>query len=233
MSSLELVIHMAAPCPPWVKQGWIDWVGPEKVWEVYAGTEGYGLTTISGVEWLEHVGSVGKASPGTEIHDDDGNLLPPGEVGTVYFRPPSNNVLGHDAVPQTYGDMGSLDEDGYLFLSDRRTDMILTGGANLYPAEIEGAMEQVPGVVSVAVIGLPDPDLGAKAHAIIEIAPGDPEPDPAAIAAFLATKLSRNKIPYTCEFVTTPLRDEAGKIRRKTLREARLDADPSGYLRLR
>jgi bile acid-coenzyme A ligase len=117
--------------------------------------------------------------------------------------------------------MGWLDADGYLYLADRRTDMILTGGVNLYPAEIEGAIEQFPGVVSAAVVGLPDPDLGAKAHAIIEIVPGTRAPEPSELGAFLATRLSRHKIPYTCEFVTDSLRDEAGKIRRKRLREER------------
>ncbi|XVQ15630.1 AMP-binding protein [Spirillospora sp. CA-255316] len=222
LSSLEVLIHMAAPCPPWVKQAWIDWVGPEAIWEVYAGTEGYGATMINGVEWLRHPGSVGRAPAGTEIRDDDGVPLETGRIGVVWFRPPPGNPFDHSDEPRTYGDMGSLDDDGYLYLADRRTDMILTGGVNLYPAEIEAAIEQVPGVVAAAVIGLPDPDLGAKAHAIIELEPGHSPPAPEDLNAFLSTRLSARKLPYTYEVATFPLRDEAGKLRRRQLREERL-----------
>jgi bile acid-coenzyme A ligase len=222
LSCVEVIMHMAAPCPPWVKEAWIKWLGPEKIWEIYAGTEGYGATMISGVEWLAHRGSVGRAARGTEIRDEDGAVLPPGQVGMIYFYPGSDNPFGHPNIALSYGDMGSLDADGYLYLADRRTDMILTGGVNLYPAEIEGVIEQFPEVVSAAVIGLPDPDLGAKAHAIVELPLGHAAPAPAALAAFLATRLSRHKIPYTCEFVTESLRDDAGKVRRKRLREQRL-----------
>jgi bile acid-coenzyme A ligase len=234
VSSLEVVMHMAAPCPPWVKRAWIDWIGPEKIWEIYGGTEGFGATIINGVEWLEHPGSVGRAQARTEIRDDTGRILPTGEIGTVWFYPPSGNPMGHpDDVAQTFGDMGCLDEDGYLYLADRRTDMILSGGVNLYPAEIEGAIEQMPEVVSAAVIGLPDGDLGARAHAIIEVAPDQGGLDPSEVSAFLGPRLSRYKIPYTCEFVTEPLRDEAGKLRRKRLRDDRLEASREGYPALR
>lgn len=233
LSSLEVVIHMAAPCPPWVKQSWIDWVGPDAIWEVYAGTEGYGATMIGGSEWLEHRGSVGKAPAGTEIRDDTGAVLSPGQIGTVWFRPPPANPFGYSDEPRTYGDMGSLDDDGYLYLADRRTDMILTGGVNVYPAEIEAAIEQFPGVATAAVVGLPDPDLGAKAHAIVELDPAHPAPQPEMLAAFLGTLLSRSKLPHTYEAVTSTLRDEAGKLRRKQLRDERLSVSPGSYLRLR
>ena len=154
VSSLEVVMHMAAPCPPWVKEAWIEWVGPEKIWEIYGGTEGFGATMINGVEWLEHRGSVGKVQARTEIRDDDGNVGPGGRDRHVWFYPPEGNPMGHPPdVAQTFGDMGSVDDDGYLYLADRRTDMILTGGVNVYPAEIEGAIEQMPGVVSAAVVG--------------------------------------------------------------------------------
>jgi bile acid-coenzyme A ligase len=224
VSSLEVVMHMAAPCPAWVKAAWIEWIGPEKIWEIYAGTEGYGASMINGTEWLAHRGSVGKASPDLQIRNEAGEVLAPGEVGMIYFRPGPNNLFGHPETAHSYGDMGWVDADGYLYIADRRTDMILTGGVNLYPAEMESAIEQFPGVVSAAVIGLPDSDLGAKAHAVIEFPPGQPTPDSAALAAFLATRLSRRDIPYTCEFVTEPLRDEAGKVRRQRLREQRLHA---------
>jgi bile acid-coenzyme A ligase len=118
-------------------------------------------------------------------------------------------------------------------MADRRTDMILTGGVNIYPAEIEGAIEQMPGVVSAAVVGLPDSDLGNRAHAIIEMTPGHTVPEPAEITGFLASRLSRHKIPYTFEFVAGPLRDEAGKIRRKRLREDRLEGSVNAYAKLR
>lgn len=233
VSSLELVIHMAAPCPSWVKAAWIEWMGPEKIWEIYAGTEGFGATMITGGEWLLHRGSVGKAPPRTEIRGEDGAVLPSGEIGTIYFYPAAGNIYGYPEEAMTYGDMGWLDADGYLYLADRRTDMILTGGVNLYPLEMESAIEQFPGVVSAAVIGLPDPDLGAKAHAIVEMAPGHAALAPAALATFLATQLSHHKIPYTCEFVSEPLRDDAGKIRRRRLREERLTSSRAGYHNLR
>jgi bile acid-coenzyme A ligase len=234
VSSLKMVMHMAAPCPTWVKEAWIEWVGADTVWEIYGGTEGYGATMIGGVEWLAHKGSVGKAPPGTTVRDDEGMLLGPGEIGTIYFIPPANNPLGHPQEPRTFGDVGYVDEDGYLFLADRRTDMILSGGVNLYPAEIEGAVEQFPGVVVCAVIGLPDPDLGATAHAIIELASGQTAPSAAELAAFLAERLSANKIPQTCEFTAESLRDEAGKLRRSRLRDKRLvQGTPKPFIPLR
>lgn len=234
VSSIEVVMHMAAPCPTWVKQAWIDWIGPEKIWEIYAGTEGCGATMINGTEWLAHPGSVGKAPPRTEVRGEDGGLLPAGEIGVVWFYPPPHHPLGHPSdVAQTYGDMGWLDADGYLFLADRRTDMINTGGGNLYPAQIEAAIEQHPAVASVAVVGLPDDDLGAKAHAIVEVAAGHSAPEPAELAQFLSTRLSREEIPYTLEFTSAPLRDDAGKVRRPALREARLTGSRDAYLKLR
>ena len=235
VSSIEVVMHMAAPCPPWVKAAWIEWLGQDRIWEIYAGTEGYGATMIDGAEWVTHPGSVGRAPAGTEVRDDAGQVLPPGEVGIIWFYPPAGNPMGHPAdVARTYGDLGSIDADGYLYLADRRTDLILTGGGNIYPAEVEAAIERAPGVVSAAVVGLPDPDLGAKAHAIIELAPDHSAPDPTELAEFLAPLLSRHKIPYTCEFVTEPLRDGAGKIRRTRLRAERIEAPPGDpFARLR
>jgi bile acid-coenzyme A ligase len=221
LSSIKMIIHMAAPCPPWVKEAWIDWFGRETIWEVYAGTEGFGATIIGGGEWLEHRGSVGRAPAGTTICDDEGRPLPVGEVGQIYFLPYAGNPMGYPQTPRTYGDMGSLDESGYLYLADRRSDMILTGGVNLYPAEIEGEIEQFPGVVASAVVGLPDADLGARAHAIVQLSEETAEPDVEGLRAFLAERLSPNKLPRSFEFTREGLRDEAGKLRRSKLREAR------------
>ncbi|MDV7354336.1 AMP-binding protein [Rhodococcus oxybenzonivorans] len=232
VSTLRIVIHMAAPCPPWVKQAWIDWIGPEAIWEIYAGTEGYGATMISGPEWLEHRGSVGKAPPGTEIRNDEGRVLGAGEIGTVWFSPPVGNPFGHSLEYHTYGDVGSIDENGYLYLADRRTDLILTGGVNVYPAEIESVLEQAPGVVTAAVIGLPDPDLGAVAHAILELEPGLPTPTSSDLTTFVRTRLSPGKVPFTYEVVSESLRDEAGKLRRSRLRDERLATDRHTYLKL-
>jgi bile acid-coenzyme A ligase len=233
VSSLRMVMHMAAPCPAWVKQAWIDWVGADAVWEIYGGTEGYGATMIGGNEWLANRGSVGMAPPGTSVRSDDGFELPRGEVGTIYFTPAPGNPMGHSEEPRTFGDAGYISENGYLYLADRRTDMVLSGGVNLYPAEIEGVIEQFPGVVVCAVVGLPDADLGARAHAIIELEPDAPQPDADALRTFLADNLSATKIPYTCEFTCAALRDEAGKLRRVRLREERLESGNSGYLPLR
>ena len=170
LSSLRMVWHLAEPCPMWLKEAWIEWLGAERIWELYAGTEGQAVTVITGDEWLEHRGSVGRAVIGEfMIADLDGNPLPPGEKGEVWLRntsgKPTYRYIG--AEPRTLdggweslGDMGWCDEDGYLYLADRMQDMILSGGANIYPAEVEAALLEHPAVRSVAVIGLPDEDRG-------------------------------------------------------------------------
>jgi bile acid-coenzyme A ligase len=232
LSSLKVLWHLAAPCPAWLKEAYIDWLGPEVIWELYGGTEGQGSTTIRGDEWLEHKGSVGKPNPTCEMKvvGEDGETLPPGEVGEIFIRPLSGpgttyRYIGAEAKAidggwESLGDMGSMDEDGYLYLSDRLTDMILSGGANIYPAEVEAAIDAFPGVRSSAVIGLPHEDLGSAVHAIVD-APEDGVTEEA-LLAHLNERLVRYKIPRTLEFVKEPLRDDAGKVRRKSLRAERV-----------
>jgi bile acid-coenzyme A ligase len=200
--------------------------------ELYAGTEAQAVTIISGAEWLEHRGSVGKVTAGEmKAVGEDGADLPPGAVGEIYMRrpegaPPTYKYLGATAktLPggwESLGDIGWFDEEGYLYLADRRTDMILVGGSNVYPAEIEAALEEHPAVQSVAVIGLPDEDLGAKIHAIVQARGQVTAED---LKAHLAERLVSYKQPRSYEFVDEPLRDDAGKVRRSALREARLKA---------
>lgn len=228
VSSLNGVLHLGAPCPPWLKEAWIDWLGPETVWELYAGTEAQGVTIISGEEWLAHRGSVGKPAEGTfEIRDLDGTPLPPGEVGEVWMhvppdRPATYHYVGaepkRDGDWESLGDLGSMDADGYLYLSDRLADMILTGGANVYPAEVEAALDEHPAVASCAVIGLPDDDLGHRVHAVVHLR----HPvDDADLRAHLAERLAAYKIPRSFERVDGPVRDDAGKVRRSALRDDR------------
>jgi bile acid-coenzyme A ligase len=240
LSSLRVVLHMAAPCPIWLKEWWIDWLGPERIFELYAGTERQGFTSITGQEWLEHKGSVGKvgAGFGLKVLDQDGNTLGPGEVGEIYFLPeagPGATYRYIGAEPrragnwESLGDMGHLDEDGYLYLADRRTDLILSGGANIYPAEVESAIDAHPNVLSSAVIGLPDDDMGQMVHAIVQLKPGlrgDEAEDE--LRAFVAQRLTKYKLPRSFEFVDSPLRDDAGKIRRSQLREDRVSALAAG-----
>ena len=235
VSSLRTVWHMASVCPQWLKQAWIDWLGPEKIFELYGGTELVGVTIITGPEWLEHKGSVGKPM-GSEmaILDDHGTECAVGEIGEIYFRPlagaaSTSEYIGASAKKrgewQTYGDLGHVDEDGYLYIADRRTDMIVSGGANIFPAEIEAALDQHPDIRSSIVIGLPDPDLGQKAHAIIQISDeARARVDDDALRAFLADRLVRYKIPRTFEFTRENLRDDAGKARRTKLRDDRIAA---------
>ncbi len=234
VSSLKVLWHMAAPCPAWLKEAFIEWLGPDVVWELYGGTEGQGSTIISGTEWLTHPGSVGRPSNcEMKIVADDGSTLPAGEVGEVYMRlpaeqGPSYEYVGAEASAidegwETIGDMGYLDEEGYLYLADRRTDLILSGGANIYPAEVEAAIDAYPGVRSSAVIGLPHKDLGHAVHAIVDV-PGE-RIEEGQLLSFLADQLVRYKHPRSFEFVSEPLRDEAGKVRRKALKEARLSQE--------
>ncbi len=228
LSSLKRAWHLAEPCPPWLKEAWIDWIGAENLWELYGGTEGQASTVISGVEWLEHRGSVGKPSSGEmKICDADGNDLPPGEIGEVWMRAvgrdtPTYRYIGADTEArdgwECLGDIGWMDADGFVYLSDRRTDMILVGGANVFPAEIEAALNEHPAVGSSAVIGLPHDDKGNRIHAIVQ-ATGVTSDE---LLHHLAERLVSYKRPRTFEFVTDPLRDDAGKVRRTALRAERL-----------
>jgi bile acid-coenzyme A ligase len=222
LSSLRAFLHLAASCPPWLKQCWIDWLGPERVWELYAGTEAQGVTVISGTDWLEHVGSVGKPPDGSmRILDADGNDLPPGEVGEIWMKSPEQptyRYVGAEARArdgwESLGDLGSMDADGFLYIADRRTDLILSGGANVYPAEVEAALDEHPDVRSCAVIGLPDDDLGQRVHAIVEV-DGDVTDDE--LRAHMEARLARYKVPRSFERAHGPVRDDAGKVRRSGL----------------
>ncbi len=232
VSSLRMVLHMGSVCPPWLKEAWIDWVGPDAVVEIYGGTELFGVTAITGREWLEHRGSVGKPVGGSEmrIFDEDGKECAPGEVGEIYFLSPAgtgSDYIGAEAKSRdgwrSYGDLGYVDADGYLYIADRRTDMIVSGGANIFPAEVEAALDEHPDVQSSIVIGLPDSDLGQRAHAIVQVAENAREhTDDDALRAFLAERLVRYKIPRSFEFTDENLRDDAGKARRSKLRDERI-----------
>mgnify|MGYP003670813105 FL=1 len=236
LSQLKALWHLAAPCPAWLKEAFIEWLGASVIWELYGGTEGTGSTIISGDEWLSHRGSVGKPGEASEmkIVGENGETLPHGEVGELYIRPASGpgttyRYIGAEAKAieggwESLGDLGYFDEDGYLYLADRHTDMILSGGANIYPAEVEAAIDAFPSVRSSAVIGLPDEDLGNVVHAMVD-APGVDTSDDkvkTALLAHLNERLVRYKVPRTIEFVDEPLRDDAGKVRRKQLRAERI-----------
>lgn len=235
LSSIEVLFHAAAPCPPDIKRWWIDRIGAEKVIEVYGGTERIGSTLIYGHEWLARPGSVGKAAPGDEIVilDDSGNELPAHEVGEIHFRRRATgpgtkyDYIGSETRIRgdldSFGDIGWLDNDGYLYIADRRTDMVVVGGMNVFPAEIEAAIERNRDVLCSAVIGLPDDDLGQRLHAIVELRDGIPVP--ADGLAFLSSELDKIapfKRPRTVEFTHSPIRDDAGKVRRTQLRADRL-----------
>ncbi len=232
LGSLERVMCTGAPSPAWLKRAWIDWLGPERIWEAYGGSERIAGCVISGVEWLAHPGSVGRPPPSRRIEArrPDGTRCDVGEVGELFMLPESGRgstyyYVGAESQAdaegwETVGDMGHFDADGYLYLADRKTDMIVTGGANVFPAEVEAALEAHPKVRSSAVIGLPDDDLGQRIHAIVDTA-GAPLSDDA-LRAHLAEHLVRYKVPRSFELVDEPLRDDAGKVRRPALREARL-----------
>ncbi|MDG1112903.1 MAG: AMP-binding protein [Pseudomonadales bacterium] len=231
LSSLRVMLHLAAPCPPWLKEKWIEWLGGNRVHELFGGTEGTGATWITGDEWLAHRGSVGKLLGGAQVKvvDDQGETLPDGEIGEIYLLPPGGQgstyhyigaeSSGLDGGWESLGDMGYVDSEGYIFLSDRKTDMILTGGANIYPAEVEAAIDTHPLVRSSAVIGLPDEDLGQSVHAIVDAAEALKDDD---LLQHLTEHLARYKIPRTIEMVQTPLRDDAGKTRRSALLKERV-----------
>jgi long-chain acyl-CoA synthetase len=231
LSSLRHMVHAAAPCPVDVKRRMIEWWGPV-IDEYYAASEGGG-TMVLPEDWLKKPGTVGKAWPISEvvILDDEGKELPPNEIGTVYMSMPGvefeyykdkqkteNNRVGRFF---TVGDVGYLDEDGYLFLRDRKADMIISGGANIYPAEIEAVLLGHPMVGDAAVFGVPNEDWGEEVKAVIEPA-ADVEPSPELaedILAFCADKLARFKTPRSVDFVAEMPRDPNGKLYKRRLRD--------------
>jgi long-chain acyl-CoA synthetase len=228
VTSMRRVLHAAAPCPVDVKRRIMDVFPPDTVWEYYGMTEGL-ATMVSPQEWLRKPGSVGRAAPNLEVHilDDDGREVPPGEVGLVYVTPMGGIRFSYAGAPDktaeiwrgelyTVGDMGRLDEDGYLFLTDRKQDLIISGGANVYPAEVEAVLYGHPAVGDVAVIGVPDPEWGERVLAVVE--PRRPVTEQE-LVEFCRAKLSHDKCPRDVEFVERLPRDPNGKIRKRELRD--------------
>lgn len=242
LSSIRRFWHLGAPCPPAIKQAWIDLLGPGTVWELYGGTELQALTFISGEQWLAHPGSVGVVVAGEmKVLDDDGQECPPGVTGEIYMRPgpgsaPTYRYVGSTAKSRdgwdSLGDLGYYVDDGpdrFFYLNDRRVDMFTVGGKNVYPAEIEAALADHPDVLSCLVVGVPHEDLGQVPHALVQPTDGSGL-DVAAVQAFLRDRLSGYKVPADVEFVDTPLRDDAGKARRTAVRDeviARLGQAPA------
>jgi fatty-acyl-CoA synthase len=233
ISSLRVAIHAAAPCPVEVKQKMIEWWGPILV-EYYAGTEGNGMTAIDSGTWLTKPGTVGRPILGTvRICADDGTELPAGQTGGVYFErdevpftyhndPAKTQASQHAAHPTwtTLGDIGYLDEDGFLFLTDRKAFTIISGGVNIYPQETENVLALHPAVYDVAVIGVPDPEMGETVAAFVQPAAGA-VPGPKLeqeIIAFVKSKIASFKAPRTVYFVDDLPRSEAGKLAKADLK---------------
>ncbi len=231
LSSHRCAIHAAAPCPPAVKRAMIEWWGPI-LREYYAGSEGVGTTVISSEEWLRRPGSVGRPVNGVRVHitDETGRELPPGETGQIWFEgaprfsyhnaPEKAAAAYNERGWGTLGDLGWLDEDGFLYLSDRRADLILSGGVNLYPAEIEAALAEHPDVAEVAVVGVPHPEFGEQVHTVVVPRAGAAEEELTAnLDAWCRERLAGPKRPRSWEFALELPRSEAGKLLRRLLKE--------------
>ncbi len=231
LASHRVAIHAAAPCPVALKRAMIAWWGPI-LYEYYAGSEAFGITVIDSPTWLAHPGSVGKPLSGAvHILGEDGRELPPTEVGTIsfsggppfeYLNAPEKTAAAYDAAGRaSYGDLGWLDAEGFLYLSDRRADLIISGGVNIYPAEVEDTLIQHPLVADAAVIGLPDAEFGEQVAAIVQ--PHNPAAaDPATAAALIAfchEHLAGPKCPRRIFFTDALPRSEAGKLLRRLLKE--------------
>lgn len=248
LSSLRVAIHAAAPCPTEVKRRMLEWWGPV-LYEYYSSTEGNGLTAITPQEWLRKPGSVGRSVLGDlRVCGEDGTELPPGATGTVYFAREERPFAYHNDPERTAeaqhphhpgwtttGDIGHVDEDGYLFLTDRKAFTIISGGVNIYPQEIENCLTLHPKVADVAVVGVPDAEMGEAVRAVVQ---PEPEAVPGAelereLLAYVRGRIARYKVPRAVEFTDQLPRTPTGKLAKGTLRE-RLSAGerPSARERL-
>jgi long-chain acyl-CoA synthetase len=233
VSSLRSMVHAAAPCPVETKRKMIEWWG-DAIWEYYAATEGGG-TYVSAEEWLEHPGTVGRPWPNSEVLvvDEEGEPCLPFVSGTIYMRMAGNQFEYYKDEAKTaksrlkesgfwtVGDVGYFDDQGYLFLNDRSNDMIIVGGVNIYPAEIEGALHQHPAVADVAVFGIPNEDTGEEIKAVIELRAGW-EPGDAttkAIMDFCRDNIAKQKHPRSIDYTTEMPRDPNGKLYKRKLRD--------------
>jgi len=231
VSSQKIAIHAAAPVPIQVKEQMIDWWGPI-LFEYYAATEGNGLCAINSEEWLQHKGSVGRAIFGTaKILDDQENELPPGEVGTIYFSG-GHEFEYHNAPEKTAGvrtsqgwttlnDVGYLDEEGYLYLTDRKANMIISGGVNIYPQESENLLVTHPKVLDVAVIGVPHEDFGEAVKGVVRLGnPTEASPElEQELIEFCRSQLAKFKCPASIDFVDELPRTPTGKLIKRLLKD--------------
>jgi acyl-CoA synthetase (AMP-forming)/AMP-acid ligase II len=232
LSSLQVAVHAGAPCPIEVKEEMLEWLGPI-VYEYYSASEGFGMTFIGPEEWLEHRGSVGRTKMGTiHITDNEGNELPAGEDGQIWFETTQPRISyqgDEEKTASTYDergwasltDMGHLDEDGYLYLTDRRTNMIVSGGVNIYPQEIEDALIIEPEVADAAVFGIPDPEFGESVKAVVELTdPSAAGPElEASLKGRLRERLASYKCPRSIDFTESLPRDPNGKLYKRKLRD--------------
>jgi len=232
LSSLEIAIHAAAPCPVQVKEQMIAWWGPI-IDEYYGATEGLGFTACTSKEWLAHKGTVGKVLLGKlHVLDDAMNEQPVGTPGTLWFETATpfeyfgdagktQEARSPDGKMSTVGDVGYVDADGYLYLTDRATFMIISGGVNIYPQECENLLITHPKVADAAVFGVPNPDLGEEVKAVVQLMPGiDPVPATAEeLIAFCAQHLSRQKVPRSVDFEAELPRLPTGKLYKRLLRD--------------
>lgn len=230
LSSLEFVVHAAAPCPAPVKRAMIEWWGPV-IKEYYGSTETGAVVFCDSEQWLAHPGTVGKAMEGADVRviDAEGRSLPPGEIGEViarwpgladftYHRDHAKRLASEKEGLIAPGDIGYLDADGFLYLCDRAKDMIISGGANIYPAEIESVLHKMPGVADCAVFGIPDDDYGEAVHAVVQKQPGA-DIDESDVKAFLRGQISGYKMPKQIAFIEALPREDSGKIFKRKLRE--------------
>jgi bile acid-coenzyme A ligase len=233
LTSIEVIIQGAAPMPPGLVHRWIDLVGADRLIMSYGMSEGLGITAIRADEWLEHTGSVGRPARDTQVRvlDPQGEQVKPGDVGEVYLRSPAyggSTYLGGGAQPTmtddgfcSVGDLGYLDEDGFLYLVDRRSDIIISGGANIYPAEVETALLDHPKIADVVVVGLRDEEWGRRVHAIIQPADSADPPTVDEVRAYAKSRLHPYKVPKSIELVGAIPRSAAMKVSRTALMDER------------